>query len=381
MSVRGPSIAGDVYDVPYPLIGVDAPANAPGDMGAAALYGPPGVSWDPRGLGGNMSEIMNYAQNGIAPRSHGHVTLKSFDFVSMQYMCAPTSDRASLMIKRGMPCFIIREFDKEDHSSLIYPLSMLNQISKEQWRDFVLATDPNSPMQDTEKLRFLAWMRKYGDDELCEYAHARETGDMSRYELPESASSERKLHMEQSLQELAEFLDRSEQDGYCYLTKHGWSCKVNFCGANINTNLGAGLESLLNTERMAHYVHANQGFAKRILMGQCFGSSHEVTMGSTLWIVLRREYCNNGKYGPFMLYPGASNLESDPIETRYLDEKGKNVEGIVYKVGTVLEPANRSPQKSVLEHANNTTEYGSAQDAYESFAELPTFYVNMGFKQ
>jgi hypothetical protein len=363
--------ANEVFNAPYPNYGTEAPANAPGNMGAEGAYNPSGFEWNPRGLGNDLGQVLSAVNYGQAPSSHGHVTFKSFDFVSMQYMTAPTTDKANLMIKRGMPCFMMREFDKEDNSHIIYPLFMLNQLSKDQWRDFVLGTDTNSPMQDPDKLEFLGWMRKYGDDELCEYASAKRTGDMTRYGRA----------TDEALQELAAFLARAEEPGYCYLTKYGWSQKVNFVGANINTNLGAGLESLLDTENMPHYVNANQGYAKRILMGQCFGTAQEVTMGSTLWIVLRREYCHNGKYGPFILFPGASRKEANPRNIVYIDEKGKTVDGIVYKVGTVLEPADKGPQKSTLEQANNINEYGSTGAAYESFGELPTFYVNMGFKQ
>lgn len=371
MSVRGPAVASDIYNVPYPNYGLVAPANAPGDMGASQLYGTPGREWNPRGEGGPLSGIASAFQYGRHPKEHGHVTFKSFDFVSMQYMTAPTSDNANLMIKRGMPCFVIREFDKEDGSQLIYPVFMLNQLSKDQWHDFVMKTDPNGPYQDAEMLEFLGWMRKYGDDELCAFASAKESGDMTRFQ---KASEEK-------LMELSAYMTRAEQPGYCYLTKYGWSTKVNWLGANINTNIGAGLESVDMTEKEAHYVQANQGLAKRILMGQCFGSAQEVTMGSTLWIVLKRNYCHNGKYGAFMLFPGASNRESRPRNTIYVDEKGKQVHGIVYNVGTVLEPANRGPQKSIREAANNTSEYGTVDDAFNAFADLPTFYVNMGFKQ
>lgn len=365
MSVRGPAPANDIYGVSFPSYGSDS-------IGGIGGPGLPGMAWDPSGDDTPLGQVYRFVRGGIPESSHGHVTLKSFDFVSQQYMLPPLSDGTSERIKRGMPTFAVREFDKEDGSTIIAPHFVLNQWSRDQWQDFVRVTSINSPYQDQEKLQFLNLMRKYGDNVLVSFAREkRNNGESGLYKSNS-----------QSYQELSDFLRLSEQDGYCYLTKHGWTNHVNYHGAAINTNIGAGLETMDHTEAELHYVQANIGLAKRIQMGQCFGTSQEVTMGSRLWIELRRERCPYGGYGAFQLYPGASNRETHPSNNYYVDERGCQVQGILYNVGTVLEPANSSPQQGLLEAANNNREMGSSiENAQEMFALLPTFYVNMGFSQ
>lgn len=366
MSVRGPSAFGDVYSVPYPSYGSSASPMGPGNFGVGGP-GTPAIGWEPRGEGGPLGALQQFTRNGVPPVSHGHVTLKSFDFISQQYMLPPTSDHANQMLKRGMLTFVVREFDKEDHSTLVYPLFMLNQIARDQWTDFVMATSPNR--NDVDAMEFLEWMQRYGDKGLIDFAHAKKRGDTGKY----TDATER--------DELNRFLQRAEEDGYCYLTLYGFLHKINSHGACINTNLGAGLETMDDTSAHQHYVQANLGLAKRIQLSQVFGPADQVTMGSRLWIVLKREYCGQGKYGCFLLYPGASPIDTRPKQCSYIDESGALVHGHVFNVGTVLEPADRSPQIASIEAANNTGTSTTVEDAYRAHGSVPTFYANMGFSQ
>jgi len=367
MSVRGPSAFGDVYSVPYPSYGSDASPTGPGNFG---IGGPnvPAIGWEPRGTGGPLGAAQQFVRNGIPPVSHGHVTLKSFDFISQQYLLPPTSDQANQMFKRGMLSFVVREFDKEENSTLTYPLFMINQIARDQWNDFVLATSPNR--NDPDAIEFLTFMQRYGDKGLIDFAAAKRRGDTRKYDGTPEVRRELNL-----------FMQRAEEDGYCYLTLYGFLRKVNSHGACINTNLGAGLETIDDTRAHQHYVQANLGLAKRIQLSQVFGPADQVTMGSRLWIVLKRKHCGAGKYGPFVLYPGASPVDTRPKDCSYIDESGGLVHGHVYNIGTVLEPADRSPQIASIEAANNTGSSTNVEDAYNAHGQVPTFYANMGFSQ
>lgn len=375
---------GEVYSAGFPQGGVEVLPSNPGNMG----IGGPNLPGRPFDQDSNLLGISRFLGNGVPPKQHGHATLKSFDFVNQQYMMPPTTDMASRMIKPGMPCFCIRYYDKDDHSTIIYPLFMLNQLSRDQWNDFVLRIQ----YQNSDESRFLELMRKHGDMRLLKYAHAKETGDWEAFGYePEKRNGEdddsfqNRMNLWSEIQTematLEEFKQMAEQDGYCYLTLYGWTHKVNFIGANINTNMGAGLEAVDQTESMMHYTQATQGLGKRVLYGQCFGESSAIHVGTKLWITLRREVCGDGEYGCFVLYPEGSDRETGPLHAHFRDEKGLRVPALVYNVGTVLDPPNLGREVTSVDDANNTTGWGGVQAAYDAFAGLPTMFVNAGFNQ
>ena len=357
--MRGPSIANNVFGAPFPSTGGP-------DFGYVSGPNVPFSEWEPTGTGGPLGAMAAFTSNGIPPSSHGHVTLKSHDFVQHQYLLPPTSDGANRKLMRGMLTFVIREMDKCDNSTLVYSLAMINQLSKDQWSDFVLATTQGQYF-DPEKNRFLGYMQKYGDNGLISYHKAVERNDVSgRY-------------TDAIRGELADFHKLATQDGFCYLTLFGFLQKVNYHGCVMNTNQGESLEVLNDTDSYQHYVQANLGLAKRMLVAQVFGTSQNITTGSRTWIVLKREYCHNGKYGPFILYPGGSKEWTRPRDLNYVDEAGCVVAGHYWKVGTVIEPANWSPQYGSVQAANNTGSMTDSSDAYAAHGTLPTCYVAMGF--
>jgi hypothetical protein len=366
--MRGPSIVGDIYQIPYPGSGDGPSPINPGNFGLSGP-GTSSIPWQPTGTGGPLGKVANFLNRGIPSSDHGHVTLKSHDFVQHQYLLPPTSDGASRKLMRGMLTFAIREMDKDDNSTMIYSLSMINQLARDQWNDFVLDTSPTSAYYDAEKRQFLEWMKKYGDNGLINYDKYVRSGSKGQYGKDATTMSE-----------LAQFHTMAIQDGYCYLTLYGFLRKVNWHGCVMNTNQSEGIHMYDDTDSYMHYVQANVGLAKRMLVGQCFGSSDEITTGSKTWITLTRQLCGgSGQYGCFVLTPGGSKMDVRPRHLAYVDESGARVTGHFWYVGTVIEPANWSPQKGSIDAANNVGSHTDANDALNAFGGLPTCYVAMGF--
>ena len=96
MSVVVPQTPGtfDIFNIPNAYAGLEGGPD-PGNFG---ISGPnvPMVEWAPRGDNVNQTSPAGFLQNGQAPRSHGHITLKSWDFIQYQYTIAPWGDESHM---------------------------------------------------------------------------------------------------------------------------------------------------------------------------------------------------------------------------------------------------------------------------------------------
>lgn len=360
------SVGSDIFSAGGPPYGNQVAANNPGSFG---LSGPnvPSASFGPNLSAGALAQ---FTKMGQPPKSHGSIGLKSWEHLSYTYLAPPTNDNANLRLKSGMLVFTMKEMDNDDGATLTYPLFMLNQLMRDQWNDFVNAT--SGPAPDLEMIEFLGWMQKYGEQELMSFHKANDRGDLSRWQKNPTV-----------LDELRQFEQRATLDGYCYLTLFGIMNKVNFAGVVINTNHAESLDQLDMVSNTRHYSQVNIGLAKRVMTAQCFGPADQITSGSTVWICLKREFCHNGKYGCYVLYPGGSTMRKQPLplQQQYVDERGDLCKGHVWIVGTVIDPAKGSPQPAALEAANNTGTYTNSGASVQMFGSLPTMYLAVGYRQ
>lgn len=383
-AVAGP--ARDIFGISNPYAGVSA--------GPTSIGGPnvPATSWEPRGTDGRFANSMEkWAKGGNAPKEHGHISLKSVEFLQFQYMCPPVNDGSDLLIMPEMLVFTVNEMPNEEDATIILSLAKLNRIAQEQWDDFVLmtSTTANNPHLDDEALTFYANLRYYGERGLEDYAYAVSHNRIDLLDKYDSAQPilSKKANDEDTqlfpyVTSLRDFWQSSTKEGFCYLTRYGWLQRVNFSGIVQNVNRAVGLEEIDTTESSQHYLSVNVALAKRVRCANVFGSSEHIKTHSTLWITLKRKRCGKGKYGAFQLVPGGSLKLDKPLShmRNYIDESGAICSGHVWTIGSVLEPPERSPQPTAIEQATNTGYHLGDRASYEAHASLPSFYVALGFK-
>jgi hypothetical protein len=354
----GPQVA-DIFSVGFPEYGTSEIGNAGPNV--------PYMPWDAQSTRG----VARFTNNGQPPKSVGSIGLKSVDFISHQYLSPPVNDEADQLLMPDMLAFLVREMDPDEGTNVVLSLAALNKIMQDQWDDFVLkSTQNNNPYETTDAVNFRSYLQTYGERGLNDYVAARKRGDEKMLE---------KMNSEPGLRE---FWEMSTKEGYCYLTLHGILSKINYAGPIISTNRAHSLEDEMMTGTYEHYTQVVVGLAKRVRVANMFGTAENITTGSKLWVLFTRKYCGDGKYGAFAAIPGGCKGKWRPLshDRTYVDEAGSIIEGHVFAVGVVIEPADRSPHPAALEQATNTGPYISAKAAYDAHALLPTMYIAAGFR-
>lgn len=369
----------DIFGTPGPNSGF---AVGPGNN-TMGLGGPnvPSVTWEPRTANGRyQSGPAKFLDYGVPPSKHGHITLKSVEFIQCQYMSPPLNDQADLLLMPDMPVFTVNELDPTEDTTLVLSHAKCNKLFQDQFDDFELAREPGAqgtrdaptnPHFNTDSHSFHEYLTMFGEAGLEDYAYAESHGQ-----------KERIAAMDAKMPYLKRFWQLSTSSEFCWLTRYGILKRISFSGVVINTNRAVGLEAIDNTEHTDHYVQVNVGIGKRVRCAQLFGMSDEITTGSKVWIILTRKPCGNGKYGAFKLQPGGSKTLDYPLshQMSYVDQAGMQRTGFRWILGVVIEPANANPQAFSLEQANNTGYQISERNAYDAHATLPTLYLALGFK-
>lgn len=355
----GPQIA-EIFSVGYPEYGTSEIGNAGPNV--------PYTTWDAQSTRG----VARFTNNGQPPKSVGSIGLKTVDFISQQYVSPPVNDESDMLLMPDMLGFLVKEMDPVEGTNVVLSLPALNKIMQDQWDDFVLksTTTANNPYETQDAVNFRRWLTTYGERGLEDYVAARKSGN-----------EKLKRQLEEKT-ELRQFWEMSTKEGFCYLTKYGIMTKINYAGPIMHTNRAHSLEDENLTGTYEHYTQVVIGFAKRVRVANMFGSAENITTGSKLWVLLTRKYCGNGKYGAFAMIPGGCKGKWRPLDhhRKYVDEAGNFMEGHVYSVGVVTEPAVGSPHPAALEQATNTGSYINAKAAYDAHALLPTMYIAAGFR-
>lgn len=366
---------------PAPNYGIDIGHGRP-NMGLSGP-GTPGMAWDPRGVKPNNNPMAKFLDYGEAPKSHGHVALKSFEQIQFQYMSPPFNDGSDQYLMPDMLCFTVNEADNEEGTTVVLSIPKINLLSQQQWDDLILrstGTRFNNPHYDEESASFFRALQVWGEAGLTDYAYAL---NHSEEELSKKLLKQYDTipaNLPEGTPTLRKFYAMSNQSGFCYLTVLGFLQRVSFAGAIINLNRATSLEGEDHTEGHDHFTQVNVGVAKRVRVGNVFGPVDRIRVGSKLWIELRRKPCGDGKYGSLALFPNGSyvNPYPKPGDMRYIDESGSIRFGHVFKVGTVLEGAQNDCQLFSIEQANGTSYHISEQVSFQAFGGVPTMYVMMG---
>lgn len=195
------------------------------------LGGPnvPYSTWEPRGADGRyQAGIAKFLDYGEAPSEHGHITLKSVDFIQYQYMCPPLGNQSDLMLMPDMAVFTINELDAEEDSTYVLSVPQLNKLFQDQQDDFELAhqvgiggtkESPTNPHFDTDTHDFWTFLQKYGERGLEDYAYA-----------VSHKQDDRVRKMDAAEPDLKRFWQLSTSSEFCWLTKYGIIQRISFSG-------------------------------------------------------------------------------------------------------------------------------------------------------
>lgn len=371
LSVPGGPAAVDIFNIPGAYAGNVTGPN-PGNFG---IGGPqvPMVPWAPRGSDTNQAGPAAFLNYGRAPTSHGHITLKSWDFIQYQYTVPPWDDDSHLQLARDMLVWTLNEIEPDLDTHHVRSLPQLNQLCSEALEYFRMMVREG----DAEALRFRGYLERYGEGMLEQYINAENKNRLEYFFEGTSADADADVRGD-----LKQFRTMATMDTYCYLTKWGICNKWSFSGSIINVNRATSLEVVDHTREEDHFVEINVGLAKRVRVANVFGDQRDITTGSQTWVALRRKHMADGRSGAFEFVPGGSTMTDRPLlrDTRYFDDSGRQCFGHVWKIGTVIEPGDFDPQISAIEGATNLGAGISARRAYECHAQLPTLYLAMGFK-
>lgn len=382
-----------IFGVPNGYVGTET-GPVPGNFG---IGGPnvPMTTWAPTGDTNSQTSPANFLGFGQAPTSHGHITLKSFDFIQYQYTIPPWDDESHLKLMPDMLAWTLNEIDTELDTYHVRSLPQMNQQCSEAFYFFESLVNEG----DEEALEFRRLMEMYGEKQLGQYINARNKDRLTaKSRTTVDGPVEDKVLFTGTMNyggqdydvasDMKKFYNMHSKDLYCYLTKWGIIHKWSFSGSVINVNRAVSLETVSDTAETDHFVNANICLAKRARVANVFGKLGKITTGSKLWVTLRRKQLsmNDGqntlKPGPFEFVPNGDTMRDwpSPADVKYFDESGTWCQGHIYKIGVVIEPCDYNPQTTAIEGAANLSASVSANRAYECHGELPTMYVAMGFK-
>jgi len=366
---------GSIFNVPNVFSGTGG-GPVPGNFG---ITGPnvPFVSWAPRGDTTDQTGPASFLNFGIAPISHGHPTLKSFDFIQYAYTVPPWDDDSHMQIMENMLVWTLNEMEPDLDTHHLRTLPQLNQHAAEAFDLFTSLVSEG----DEEAVQFSGFLKKYGERGLEDYVNAKGKGRLQyEYRKKKGDAPSQKSLFESS--DLKLFWELAQKDTFCYMTQWGIRNMWSFAGSVINLNRGTSLEIMDHTRDEDHFVQVNVGLAKRTRVGNVFGTNDKVTTGSQVWVTLRRKHMADNKSGAFEFVPGGDTMMDRPLlqDTRYFDDSGAQCFGHVWSIGKVTEPGDFDPQISAMEGATNLGSGIGAIKAYDCHGTLPTLILAMGFK-
>lgn len=374
--MSNPGLA-DIFGAGFPYAGIGAgPVTSNFGLSDPNV---PMVSWAPQGNTGDMQGPASFLDYGKAPTSHGHISLKSFDFIQYTYLCPPFGDANETLIMPDMLVFTVNEMDSEEGSTNVFTLPKVNQLAHDAYKDFLDFTRENDSNYFQEAADFKGYMTRYGEKGLETYHRAqfnKAQGDTVLMKDLEDAGV---------ANDLKRYYELATNDVYCWLTRFGILSRISFAGSVINVNRGTSLEEIDMTRYTEHYTQVNVCLAKRGRVANVFGSADRITTGSKLWIILRRKRVlttSGTRYDEFQFVPGGDTLEDYPSQgdLSYVDDSGRACVGHVWRVGVVITPGNFSPQPISRDTAANLGVNCSERQAYEAHGTLPVLYVALGFK-
>ena len=343
----------------------------PGLYGNMGVGGPglPGIEWAPRGANSALGAALAAMNGGLPPTQHGHIQLKSHDFISQQYLTPPWGDESEKYIMPDMLCFTLGATrsagsDEAPNCTVVLTLAALNQLLDSQWNELQGYSYGNGG--DAESLQFHKYLTTIGEGWLETYHVERERGGerfaymIEKGKFPDGIDT---------------FYQLARKDFYCWHTRFGILSRVNFCGSVMNVNRGTSLEGYQNVAQSQHFTQVVVGIAKRVRTYNVFGDQEHVDTGSKVWLTLTRK--PNGAY---CVVPGGSAYDWPTIAQRsYKDASGRDMVGWVWRVGVVATPPTSYSAHSACAKAANLGWHVNEREAYEFSATLPTMYVNMGY--
>jgi hypothetical protein len=167
----------DIYSVGTPAWGS---TPAPG-ASALGIDGPrlPGIEWEPRGANTPLGSALAAMGYGIPPATHGHIQLKSHDFISQQYLTPPWGDESEKYIMPDMLCFTLganrsAASDEAPNATVVLTLAALNGLLDSEWNNFIQEAGGVGPgNKDPMSQKFMGYLKNFGEDMLEAYHVAR----------------------------------------------------------------------------------------------------------------------------------------------------------------------------------------------------------------
>ena len=355
-----------------------SPGPAPGLYSNMGIGGPglPGIEWNPRGARSSLSAVFQAMGGGLPPTQHGHIHLKSHDFISQQYMSPNwTSERERWMMP-DMCCFTYSSVqqvntggDRSFNAVPVLTLAAANQELEDQWLELQnSAADPLGQGQlDPKSAEFLGYLRRIGEGWLEAY-HVAKQGNAKRFQRMKDTPG-------YWPDGIAEFYALATQDFFCWHTRLGIMSRLNWSGGIMNVNRGTSLEGFEDIRYTQHYTQVVVGVAKRVRVANVFGDAEHIVTGSKVWLMLTRKRSN----GAYCIVPGGSpaGLPTE-AQREYLDESGRKMLAWVWPIGVVATPPTSYADQSTCYRAANLGARCSEREAYEYHGTLPTMYLNMG---
>jgi hypothetical protein len=414
----------DIYSVGTPGWG-SAPGAGPGLYSNMGMAGPglPGIEWAPRGANSALGAAFAAMGGGVPPTTHGHIQLKSHDFISQQYLTPPWGDESEKYIMPDMLCFTLganRSFgqDEAPNTTVVLTLAALNQLLHSQWDEFQASISNG----DQDSIQFATYLNTFGEDWLETYHKERqspkrwealknilgptlvaapvatppvETGGAAATGESGSRGGGRGGSSGSSgggggggagapidWDALETFYQMATKTFFCWQTRFGILSRVHFAGSVMNVNRGTSLEGYENVLASQHYTQVTVGLAKRVRVANVFGDREHVTTGSKVWLTLKRKQSlyKNGAMGAYCVVPGGSHMGWPTVAERtYKDGSGREMVGWVWRVGIVSTPPQSYCAQSACQRAANIGYRVTEREAYEFHATIPPMYVNFGY--
>lgn len=335
----------------------------------------------------DVDSMMRFLNNGQAPNRHGHVTLKTWDFIQYQYMVPPWGDESHLQIMPHMLVWTLNYLDTSTDSTHMATLPQLNALMDEAYNVFQTMIDNQSDFFNEEAMRFQGYLEEFGEAGLELYAEAVRDGKLKDWadgpmRWDGTRDPENRMEgFDENQSQLKDMYELAQKDIFRYVTKWGILRHWSFAGSVINASTATSTRALDTTDEEDHYTDVNVAIGKRAEVANVFGPKSQIDTGSVVWAMLTRRQRHDGTYGAFTIIPGGSKTKIPYQRDRfYADESGMMRMAHIWKIGTVTEPGEADPRPESQLSASNTGVNISNSLACNHHALLPTIWLAMGFK-
>lgn len=287
-------------------------------------------------------------------------------YISTTYTPFPHSDGSHLSMGSYMPVFINKQTPDRKYRAMVYMMTLgnLNVHCRVNWDSFQLHSknEPDNVYRRPDAVTFANYLRLYGEHQLFIVDRAIKNG------IPVQDEALRKFH------------EMAIRDEFRWITLFGLLRYWAFAGVIISTGASGGESELAITQysraknKLWNVAVITGGKAE---VGNVWGDTGQLRVGSKLYFVWRRARLPNGRVGPYEVVPYGSSARDWPPQSEFTweDAEGRTQRGHCEQVGVITEAIGRTAESARRQQAAGLSGVGDYKVADDAYKSLPTIWI------